>query len=370
MYSDTQPQCTIWLDERKSAVQVIDQRLLPHSCHIVNLSSLEAMCAAIQNMTVRGAGLIGVSAAFGMWLAAREACELQPAAFAHFMAQAAQKLMATRPTAVNLAWAVTRVARHMESGYSVADKVALALECAETIRREDIEACKQIGEYGLFLIEEMYLRHKERPLNILTHCNAGWLAFVEHGSALAPVYAAHVAGIPVHVWVDETRPRNQGAGLTAWELGAAGVQHTLIADNAGGHLMQHGMVDMVITGADRVSRRGDVANKIGTYLKALAAHANNVPFFVALPASTFDFSLHDGVRDIPIEQRGGEEVRFVHGLNAQKQLESVLICPENTPAANWAFDVTPNQYISALVCERGICQATEDGIRSLFPEKV
>ena len=257
----------------------------------------------------------------------------------------------------------------MTRGSSPEEKRHIAKVTAQAIANEDAEACKRIGEHGKTLLEALAAKKADgAPVNILTHCNAGWLAFVDYGSALSPVYAAHNAGLPVHVWVDETRPRNQGASLTAWELSRHGVPHALIADNAGGHLMQHGQVDIVIVGADRVTRRGDAANKIGTYLKALAAHDNGVPFYVALPSSTFDFSLDDGVAEIPIEERGAAEVRIMSGKTPDGSVLDVQICPDETPARNWAFDVTPNRLITGLISERGVCQATQEGIDSLYPE--
>lgn len=357
---------TIWLkadDER--VVRVIDQQKLPHAFEIQNLRTVDDMCRAIRDMTVRGAGLIGASAGFGMYLATLQASD---ANFDAFVAQAATALKATRPTAANLAWAVERMQSAIACG-SPAERRRLARQEAQAIADEDAAHCRSIGEHGLGLITELAERKRGAPVNILTHCNAGWLAFVDVGSATAPIYAAHEAGIALHVWVDETRPRNQGASLTAWELAQHGVPHTLIADNAGGHLMQHGLVDLVITGADRVTRNGDVANKIGTYLKALAARDNGVPFCVALPSSTFDFTLRDGVANIPIEERDAAEVRFVAGKTADGCLASVQICPDATPARNWGFDVTPARLVTQLLCERGLCAASEAGILSLFPEQ-
>lgn len=359
---------TIWLDEA-DRLHVIDQHVLPHRFETATLMSFNAVCDAIRNMLVRGAGLIGATAGYGMWLAACEAPTKSNEAFDSFMLDAATSLKQTRPTASNLAWAVTRQLAAMTQGDSPEEKWHIAKATAQAIADEDAEACKRIGEHGKTLLETLAAKKTDgRPLNILTHCNAGWLAFVDHGSALSPVYAAHDAGLPVHVWVDETRPRNQGASLTAWELSRHGVPHSLIADNAGGHLMQHGQVDIVIVGADRVTRRGDAANKIGTYLKALAAHDNTVPFYVALPSSTFDFSLDDGVAEIPIEERGASEVRVMNGKAADGTVLDVQICPDETPARNWAFDVTPNRLITGLLSERGICRATEEGIVSLYPE--
>jgi methylthioribose-1-phosphate isomerase len=281
------------------------------------------------------------------------------------MAKSAAALEATRPTARNLEWATRRVLAASSRAKSREELVDLARSEAQAIADSDAASCLAIGQHGLKLIEEIYAR-TGKAVNILTHCNAGALAFVDYGSATAPIYAAYDAGIPVHVWVDETRPRNQGASLTAWELGNHGVPHTLVCDNTGGHLMQHGMVDLVIVGADRVTSRGDAANKIGTYLKALAAKDNGVPFYVALPSSTFDFGLGDGLEEIPIEERGMDEVRFVHGLHEGERVR-VLICPESTKAANYGFDVTSARLITGLITERGICEAEASAIARLFP---
>ena len=366
MMVDQQHYRTIWLKaDDARVVQVIDQTLLPHAFEILDLQTVDEACLAIRNMTVRGAGLIGACAAFGMYLATLEATDT---GFASFMEQAGIRLKSTRPTAANLAWAVDRMLRVMASTASPPAARQIARAEAQTIADEDVDHCRRIGAHGLALIEGIAQSKPGQPVNILTHCNAGWLAFVDIGSATAPIYAAHDAGIPLHIWVDETRPRNQGASLTAWELGQHGVPHTLIADNAGGHLMQHGMVDMVITGADRVTRNGDAANKIGTYLKALAAHDNRVPMVVTLPSSTFDFEMRNGVTNIPIEERGSEEVRWMSGRTQSGAMESVRICPETTPARNWGFDVTPARLISKLICERGVCDANEAAIMALFPE--
>jgi len=361
------PYRTIWLKESDDrVVQVIDQLKLPHAFEIAELASVADICSAIRNMTVRGAGLIGASAGFGMYLASLEAPEH---GVHEFMRQAATDLRATRPTAANLAWAVERMLRAIALGSTPADMRQRAKKEAVALADEDAEHCRRLGEHGLALIAAIAQRKPGQCVNILTHCNAGWLAFVDFGSATAPIYAAHDAGIPVHVWVDETRPRNQGASLTSWELGQHGVPHTLIADNVGGHLMQHGLVDMVITGADRVTRSGDVANKIGTYLKALAARDNGIPMLVALPSSTFDFTLADGIASIPIEERGAEEVRFVSGKVSHGGIEAVQICPDTTPARNWGFDVTPARLVTKLICERGICDANETAILALFPKE-
>jgi methylthioribose-1-phosphate isomerase len=355
---------TIWLKEDDaSVVQIIDQRHLPHKFVIESLTTVDQVARAIQEMHVRGAGLIGATAGFGMYIAALHA------GHESFMADVAadgETLKATRPTAVNLEWAVSSQLDAMEkAGADVEAKIQVARATAQRLADEDAEFCRRIGEHGVALIEEISQRKGGEPVNILTHCNAGWLAFVDYGSATAPIYAAHGRGIPVHVWVDETRPRNQGARLTAWEHG---VPHTVIADNVGGHLMQHGMVDIVITGTDRTTYTGDVGNKIGTYLKALAAHDNGVPFYTALPSSTFDWERRDGVADIPIEQRDGAEVRLIQGLH-EGEVKSVLLTPPDSPAANYAFDVTPARLVTGLITERGICEASEEGVLGLYPEK-
>ncbi|MDR0908469.1 MAG: S-methyl-5-thioribose-1-phosphate isomerase [Spirochaetaceae bacterium] len=364
---------TIWLkEEDPSKVCIINQLVLPFRFEIIELATLEDARRAIKDMYVRGAGLIGATAAWGMYLAALNGNDLN---------EAAQTLKATRPTASNLAYAVDRIMSKISTSplsnsfASLRLCVSLIKAEAQAISDEDAEMCRQIGLNGLSIIEDIARKKAEEgrggePVNILTHCNAGWLAFVDYGTALSPVYAAFNAGIPLHVWVDETRPRNQGASLTAWELSGEGVPHDLIADNAGGHLMQHGLVDMVITGADRVTRQGDAANKIGTYLKALAAKENGVPFYVAFPSSTFDFSMKDGVKEIPIEERDAGEVRYISGKTKDGRIETVEICPPETPARNWGFDVTPAKLITALITERGIMQANEDDIRKKYKESV
>ena len=358
---------TIWIRESDpSVVQLIDQRWLPHEFVIEDAGSVAQMAAAIQEMHVRGAGLIGAAAGYGMYLAALEASREND--FDAALSRAAGILKGTRPTAVNLAWAVDRQMRAIRAEKSPDARIARAFETAREIADEDAEYCRRIGEHGAGLIRRLHRKKKGGIVHILTHCNAGWLAFVDYGSATAPIYAAHDAGIPVHVWVDETRPRNQGAKLTAWELGQHGVPHTVIADNAGGHLMQHGMVDMVIVGTDRTTFTGDIANKIGTYLKALAAKDNRVPFYVALPSSSFDWEMRDGLKEIPIEERGSEEVKYAEGLFDGRRGE-VLITPEDSPAANYAFDVTPRRFVTGLITERGICKASEGGVLALFPEK-
>lgn len=354
---------TIWEnDGGLPMVHIIDQRHLPHRFVIIELATVDEVVVAIRDMAVRGAGLIGATAAYGMAIAASTA----PEGDEGFIREAAEELILTRPTAVNLAWAVRRQMEAM-SGISCAEeRAATAWRMARMIADEDADWCRRIGRHGLELIREIHCRNGGKTVHVLTHCNAGWLAFVDYGSATSPIYAAHEEGIPVHVWVDETRPRAQGSKLTAWELGEHGVPHTVIADNTGGHLMQHGMVDLVIVGSDRTTRCGDVANKIGTYLKALAARDNEVPFYVALPSSTIDWTMRDGLKEIPIELRGEEEVKCADGWLDGKTAE-VLLAPATSPAANYGFDVTPARLVSGLITERGICPATEEGMLGLFP---
>jgi methylthioribose-1-phosphate isomerase len=346
-------------------VEIIDQRKLPWSFEIAELRTVEDAVVAIRDMWVRGAGCIGATAGYAMWLAAIDA--LREPDYLIGLNLRARKLLQARPTAVNLAWAVERQMAVLRRARTPEQALDLARATAEAIADEDVAACEAIGEHGLRLIEEIAARKNGGVVNVLTHCNAGWLAFVDIGSATAPFYAAHEAGLPVHVWVDETRPRNQGARLTAWELAQQGVPHTVIADNTGGHLMQHGLVDLVITGADRVTRRGDVANKIGTYLKALAAKDNAVPFYVALPSSTLDWEMSDGIAEIPIEQRGEDEVSLIEGQGADGRLGTVRLFPEASTAANYAFDVTPARLVTGLITERGVCAAEERALRDLFP---
>jgi methylthioribose-1-phosphate isomerase len=344
-------------------VQIINQRKLPFSFEIEELTSVSDVVIAISDMHVRGAGCIGVTAGYGMWLASRE-CEGDRGK----LQLLAESLVATRPTASNLSWAVDRQLRAIE-GRPAAEWGKVTLREAERIADEDAGWCLRIGRHGLALLEDIAGRKSvNEPVNILTHCNAGWLAFADWGSATAPIYAAHRAGIPLHVWVDETRPRNQGARLTAWELANEGVAHTVIVDNAGGHLMQHGMVDIVITGADRVTCSGDVANKIGTYLKALAAEDNNIPFYVTFPSSTLDWNIRDGIDNIPIEERGNEEVNRIEGVLESGEVTEVSLIPDLTATANYAFDVTPARLVTGLITERGLCGASEEEIRALFPD--
>ncbi len=362
---DGVPYRTIWTEPHDpGAVHVIDQRELPFSFSTVRLTTVDEMATAIADMTVRGAGLIGAAAGHGMALATRTA-SLSPHPTAA-MTAAAQQLTASRPTAVNLEWAVRRVLSAVE-GLAGEALVERAEAEAAAITDEDAGMCAAIGTHGVSLIEAVH-ENTGMPVNVLTHCNAGWLAFVDHGTATAPIYEAHDRGIPVHVWVDETRPRNQGARLTAWELGQHGVPHTVIVDNVGGHLMQHGKVDLVITGTDRTTFTGDVANKIGTYLKALAAHDNDVPFYVALPSSTIDWTNRDGVRDTPIEERDPTEVTHIEGVVNSGVTTSVRLVPEASPAANHAFDVTPSRLVTGLITERGVCEASEEGVFGLYPE--
>jgi methylthioribose-1-phosphate isomerase len=356
---------TIWpKEENHEVISIIDQRYLPHEFVIEDLHSVNQVVQAIKEMHVRGAGLIGAAAGYGMYLAAIEADENPDA-----LLDAAERLKASRPTAVNLEWAVRRQLEAMSKAGNRQERISIARDTAALIADEDAEYCKRIGIHGVSLIEALSKLKKGKTVNILTHCNAGWLAFIDYGSATAPIYEAFARGIDIHVWVDETRPRNQGASLTAWELANQGVPYTVIVDNAGGHLMQHEMVDMIITGADRVTRGGDVANKIGTYLKALAAYDNNVPFYVALPSSTFDWNIIDGVKDIPIEERNADEVKYVYGLGDEGPAK-VLITPPDSRATNYAFDVTPARLVTGLITERGICRASEEHISNMFSEKV
>jgi len=357
---------TIWLNEDDDTIiSIIDQRYLPHQFVIENLHSVQEVVHAIKDMHVRGAGLIGATAAYGMYQASIEATNKN--SFDDHLNVCATALKAARPTAVNLEWAVHMQLNAIAKATTLEEKIKISKDTATSIANDDAGYCKRIGEHGVKLIEELSEKKNGEVVNILTHCNAGWLAFVDHGSATAPIYEAFERGIKIHVWVDETRPRNQGAGLTAWELVNHGVPHTVITDNAGGHLMQHGLVDMVITGADRVTRNGDAANKIGTYLKALAAKDNGIPFYVALPSSTFDWRISDGIKEIRIEQRGDDEVKYISGW-CDNEIKKVLITPSNSPASNYGFDVTPARLITGLITERGICKASEDDILNIFPK--
>ena len=357
---------TIWRNQDdQGVVHLIDQRFLPHDFVIEDVRSVEQMATAIREMHVRGAGLIGASAGYGMYLATLEAASRD--SFDEHMSRAAAQLRATRPTAVNLSWAVERQLQNIAGRKTAEEKVASALRTADLIADEDEEHCRMIGQHGLQIIRQIAETKSNKPVNVLTHCNAGWLAFVDYGSATAPIYAAHNIGLPLHVWVTETRPRNQGSKLTAWELGQHGVPHTVIADSAAGHLMQRGEVDLIIVGTDRTTYTGDVANKIGTYLKALAAKANDVPFYVALPSSSIDWKMRDGLKEIPIEERDAEEVKNADGWRDGRQT-AVRIAPDESPAANYGFDVTPRELVTGLITERGVCKANEKSILSLFPE--
>jgi methylthioribose-1-phosphate isomerase len=367
------PMRTIWLDPTDpTVIRVIDQQKLPFEFAIMNATTVAEVATIIRDMHVRGAGLIGATAGYGMYIVALHAPKTDVDAFFAALETAGETLKATRPTAVNLAWAVHRqlstLHEQVEAGASLADLVDYAKTTAEQIADEDANFCRRIGEHGVGLIADI-AEQKGDTVNILTHCNAGWLAFVDYGSATAPIYAAFDAGIPIHVWVDETRPRNQGASLTAWELAEHGVPHTVIVDNAGGHLMQHGLVDMVIVGSDRTTYTGDVGNKIGTYLKALAARDNNIPFYAALPSSTFDWSLEDGVAGTPIEERDPKEVTHIRGADETGVVRDVRLTPSVSPAANYGFDVTPRRLVSGLITERGVCEANAESILSLYPEK-
>ncbi|TVS04503.1 MAG: S-methyl-5-thioribose-1-phosphate isomerase [Cyanobium sp. PLM2.Bin73] len=367
MNIDGRPWRTIWLDSGGrsglDAIAVIDQTLLPHRFSTRTLVSCDEAAEAIRTMVVRGAPLIGVTGAYGLMLA------LQADPSDGALAAAFEQLNATRPTAINLRWALERVRGRVQPLPPEQRAAAAQAEAAE-IAEEDVAMCEAIGEHGLGLLQVLAAaRPAERqgePLNVLTHCNAGWIATVDWGTALAPIYKAHRAGLAIHVWVDETRPRNQGASLTAWELGREGVPHTVIVDNAGGHLMQHGLVDAVIVGSDRTTRSGDVCNKIGTYLKALAARDNGVPFYVALPGSTIDWTIDDGVAEIPIEARSAEEVTHIQGRGADGAIASVQLSPDGSAGFNPAFDVTPARLVTALITERGVAPASEAGLRGLY----
>lgn len=354
---------TIWLKaDDASVVQIIDQRLLPHEYRVHDLKTWQDGVVAINDMYVRGAPLIGATAAWSLYLAALPS--ETPAKAVH---DAAAALLQSRPTAVNLRWAIERILAVLDQATPDADLVAMIRADAQAICDEDVEISRGIGTHGVTLLESISKSKHGGTVNVLTHCNAGSLATINWGTATAPIYFAHQQGIDVHVWVDETRPRNQGSQLTAWELAANNVPHTLIVDNAGGHLMQHGQVDIVITGTDRTTRSGDVANKIGTYLKALAAHDNGIPFYVALPSTTIDWQSRDGLKEIPIEQRDPAEVSDIYGVCDGKPVH-VRTTAKDTPISNYAFDVTPARLVTGLITERGICAASEDGLLGLFPE--
>ena len=345
---------TIWYEKNNDKIKIIDQRYIPFQLKIIELNTVEDVCFAIKEMQVRGAPLIGVTAAYGMYIAAREKVNLK---------DASKQINATRPTAVNLSWALNKIMTSVEdiNKHELPIKI---LELANQIREDDINNCNSIGKHGYKLIKEVYEKNN-RPVNILTHCNAGWLATVDWGTALAPIFVANKNNIPIHVWVDETRPRNQGFSLTSWELLNENIPNSLIVDNVGGHLMQHKKVDICITGTDRTAKNGDVCNKIGTYLKALAAYDNDIPFYVSAPISSIDFNIENGIRDIPIEQRNSEEVSHIEGLDENNNLKKVKIIPEGAQCANYAFDVTPAKYISKLITEKGIVDANLSSINKL-----
>jgi methylthioribose-1-phosphate isomerase len=354
---------SIWLEPDGWSVGVIDQTALPHRLVIARLTTLQEAAHAIRAMVIRGAPLIGATAAYGMCLALREDASDEG------LERAYATLLATRPTAINLKWALDEMVAALRNRPR-SERTAAAYKRAAEISEQDVAINTGIARAGLPLIEA--IAGKKKPgerVNVLTHCNAGWLAAVDIGTATAPIYLAHDNGVPIHVFADETRPRNQGASLTAWELGQHGVPHTLIADNTGGHLMQHGMVDIVIVGTDRVTANGDVCNKIGTYLKALAAHDNNVPFYVALPSPTIDFTVADGVAEIPIEERSPDEVATMTGRTADGRIETVSIAPPGTPAANYGFDVTPARLVTGLITERGVLKASREALKGAFPER-
>ena len=354
------PTRTIWPSQSGHTVEIIDQTRLPHEFVVLTLATLDDAAKSIKDMWVRGAPLIGATAAYGFALAAKADCSDTG------LRKAYDILHATRPTAINLKWALDRCLAHA-LGQPADQRAASLWTLAAEICDEDVAINSAIGDNGLGLIKKLW--DGKRTFNILTHCNAGWLATVDWGTAIAPIYKAHDAGIPVHVWVDETRPRNQGASLTARELNWHGVPHTVIADNTGGHLMQHGMVDLVIVGTDRTTRNGDVCNKIGTYLKALAAFDNKVPFTVALPSPTIDWTVADGVKEIPIEQRNAAEQTHIMGRTADGKVVEVQVTPDGSPAANYGFDVTPARLVTWLITERGLCPASPEGLKALFPER-
>ena len=361
MLINDKPHKTISFIEEDTSIEIIDQTKLPHEFEKIKLSTLDEVSNAIKRMLVRGAPLIGVTGAYGYVMGLKDDCSDEG------IEKIVKKLIETRPTAVNLKWALNRMSEKVMP-FDPANRLDEAIKEAQKIENEDIRMCSSIGDYGMELIKKIKVDKgiTDRPLNILTHCNAGWLATVDWGTALSPIYKSHRSGIDLHIWVDETRPRNQGASLTAFELKNEKIPHTVIVDNAGGHLMQHGQVDLVIVGSDRTTKRGDVCNKIGTYLKALAAKDNNIPFYAALPISTIDWNLIDGVNEIPIEERSREEVSHMSGINDKGLLNKVLIVPENTNCYNPGFDVTPSQFITGLITERGVANANEKDIFDLY----
>lgn len=355
---------TIWeTDDKPSSIAIIDQRFLPHKFKIVELREFFEFVFAIKEMLVRGAPLIGVLSAYALYFAVKDAGKV---GFNDKFVNASKLLLSSRPTAVNIKYSIELCSKAVSKYSDIDEKIASILATARKLYSDDIEVCKKIGEYGSKLLEEIFAR-KAETVNVLTHCNAGWLATIDYGTALSPVYFARDNGVPLHIWVDETRPRLQGANLTTFELLHEEIPHTLIVDNTGGLLMQKGLVDIVIVGTDRTSRRGDVANKIGTYLKALSAFDNGVPFYVALPSSSIDWTIKDAFSEIPIEIRSEDEIKFVWG-RYQDELTKVLICPEQTKSLNYAFDITPARLITGFITERGICNASEEGLLSLFPE--
>ncbi len=362
MKVDGKPMRTIWVEDDGAGCGIIDQTRLPHEFVVAHLKTVEDAAHAIRVMQVRGAPLIGAAAAYAMWLAMR--ADASDEALEHAYAL----LVATRPTAINLKWALDEMMAALRNRPR-GERAAAALARANEIADEDVAINQAIGRHGLRLIEEIAAKKKGERVNVLTHCNAGWLATVDWGTATAPIYMAHDKGLPIHVFADETRPRNQGAALTAWELNHHGVPHTVIPDNTGGHLMQHSMVDLVIVGTDRTTANGDVCNKIGTYLKALAARDNGVPFYVALPSPTIDFTVSDGVAGIPIEQRGAEEVSHISGKTASGRIETVQLTPDGSPVANYAFDVTPARLVTGLITERGVLAANREALAEAFPER-
>ncbi len=351
--------------DNPEVIEIIDQRQLPYRLVHEEICDVAGMAAAIREMHVRGAPLIGAAGAYGMYLAML-GIESEVTVGA-VIRKAYHDLAETRPTAVNLIWALNRSIAALDHAVTIADKRRVALDVANRIADDDIDVCRRIGQHGLTIIEQAAADHPGRPIHILTHCNAGWLACIDHGTATAPIYAAHARGLPIHVWVDETRPRNQGARLTAWELANAGVPHTVVADNTGGYLMQKAMVDLVLVGTDRTTRTGDVVNKIGTYLKALAARDNAIPFYVAAPTSSIDWNVADGLDGVPIEERDADEIRFVTGIHDDASCR-VRIIPADTPAVNYAFDVTPARLVTALITEFGVCAAGERSMSALFRE--
>ena len=356
---------SLWVKKNDpNTIQVIDQRYLPFQLVIKDLHSPDDVIHAITEMAVRGAPLIGVTAAFGVYLSIlkfRNSKECN-----QLVQKTANRIKATRPTAINLSMAVDMQLKAIDKVRDIDEKLRISYDTAIKFMQNEIMACKKIGSYGKSILEQIAKKKNGTPVNILTHCNAGWLATVDYGTATAPIYLAHDQGIPVHVWVDETRPRNQGSRLTAWELGKHGIPHSIIVDNAGGHLMQTGKVDIVIVGSDRTALNGDTANKIGTYLKALAAYDNNIPFYVALPISSIDWTLEEG-RHIPVEERSEEEVHFIDGFSSQNQIEKIRITPENSKAVNYGFDITPSKLITGLITDRGICKASSKEIQHWAP---